>query len=82
LAVEVIQRESDALTYALSTAIEGSLIILMSENIRESFKLASEFREMNDVLVTPVSSDNMYVLRVGKNNVYEYTKRKVNAFRR
>ncbi|HMA66097.1 MAG TPA: Mur ligase family protein, partial [Chitinispirillaceae bacterium] len=82
LAVEVIQRESDALTYALSTAIAGSLIILMSENIRESFQLASEFREMNDVIVSPVSSDNMYVLRVGKNNVYEYTKRKVNAFRR
>jgi len=77
-AVEIIEKETDAITHAFSNAIWGSLIVLFSENVRKSFELITELKNKDErmTLENVVSSQNPYVLRVGKNNLYEYTKRK------
>jgi cyanophycin synthetase len=80
--IEIIPRENDALSYALSNATEGTLIVLLAENISRCYKIAEDFKSKYDEIVPGFIPENRYVLRVGKNNVYEYTKRKVNAYRR
>lgn len=42
--VTVIRKEQEALKYSLENAIKGSLIVLFSEQIRESFKMLNDFR--------------------------------------
>ncbi|HLO57460.1 MAG TPA: cyanophycin synthetase [Bacteroidales bacterium] len=80
--IEIIPREHDALSYALSNATEGTLIVLMAEDISRCHKIAEDFKSKHDDFVPDFVPENRYVLRVGKNNVYEYTKRKVNTYRR
>ena len=81
LPVEIIPRETDALAYALANAEKNALIVLMAENLKKSYETITEFKNLTEVQLLSYSPKNQFVIRVGRNNVYEYTKRKVNTYR-
>lgn len=74
--IEVIEKEYEAILHACSTAVKNSLIVLLSDKIKKSFEFLIDLKNKEeqaraeDVFKTP----NPYVLRLGKNNVYMYTK--------
>jgi cyanophycin synthetase len=46
LPVSIIRNELEAVSYTLMNALPGSLIVLFSENVRESYDLINRYREI------------------------------------
>jgi cyanophycin synthetase len=80
--VEIIAKEAEALNYALSNASEGSLIVLFSEDIAKANELLMDFKHREDEFIYTDAREPDYVLRVGKNNLFEYTRKKSFSNRR
>jgi cyanophycin synthetase len=80
LPVEIIAGESDAVSYALTSAPRGSLIVHLSENIKRIHDLILEFQKRENELIRDIhdAPESPYILRLGKNNIFEYTKKKMN----
>jgi len=81
--VEIIMNEAEAVRYALMNATTRSLIVLLSENIQNSYKILTEFKQREENLIHEDHSkqESDYILKVGKNNLFEYTRKKVNILR-
>ncbi len=81
--LEVITSEAEAVSYALENAVRGSLITILSENIYLSLDIIKKFqRKESEPVTITYPSESEYVLRLGKNNIFEYTKRNTGSARR
>jgi cyanophycin synthetase len=49
--VEVVKKESDAVNYAITNAVSGSIIVLFSENLKSSYHIIQEYKNREDELL-------------------------------